>query len=200
MPHKIFVWDANGIYMDCSYPNPLYGHFLGPSNLKGAHVKDLFSRAVSARLLKTIAGAWKCRTKQFTKVPFERHGQRYKASVVCSVTQEGSVMGLVTDRLMDDHCRPTPAVQTKEGPLMPLDGQWVTCRQYCIVQELIAGCTNVEIAGHFGITERTVKSHLQKIYRKLNVVNRYGLMARLLHAKSLVDCARVTDPGVLRPD
>lgn len=188
IPHKIFVWDPNGVYMDCSSSNPIYGHFLGPATLKGVHVRDLFPRAVSARLLKIITGAWKSGKKQFTKVPFERHGQRYEAAVVCSVTQEGAVMGFVTDRLVDvktgDHWHPIPVVQNQGEPLMPLAGQLVTFRQYGIVQDLIAGCTNVEIAGHFGITERTVKSHLQKVYRKFNVVNRYGLMVRLLQAKN----------------
>ncbi|MDH3504305.1 MAG: helix-turn-helix transcriptional regulator [Nitrospirota bacterium] len=56
----------------------------------------------------------------------------------------------------------------------------MTLRQYHIAQEVRAGLTNVEIAGHLDITERTVKSHLQKIYRKLKVSNRYGLLTRLV--------------------
>lgn len=93
-------------------------------------MRDVFPRAVSARLLKIITGAWKSGKKQFTKIPFERHGQRYEAAVVCSVTQEGAVMGFVTDRLVEvktgDHWHPIPVVQNQGEALMPLAGQLVT--------------------------------------------------------------------------
>ena len=34
-PHKIFIWDKQGTYTDCVFPNPIYGHFLGGQRVKG---------------------------------------------------------------------------------------------------------------------------------------------------------------------
>lgn len=101
LPHKIFVWDPNGKYLDCSFPNPVYGHFHGPEKLTGARITDLFSRAVSARLLKKITGAWKTGEEQFTMLTFERTGLRYQAAISCVPTQEGQIIGIVTDRILD---------------------------------------------------------------------------------------------------
>ena len=46
-------------------------------------------------------------------------------------------------------------------------------REIEILQLLLRGATNAEIAQALLITEITVKAHLNKIYDKLNVVNRY---------------------------
>lgn len=101
-PHKIFVWDPNGVYVDCCFPNPRYGHFLNPQVLKGARVVDLFSRTIGRRLKNTIHTAWKTKKHQSTELLFERAAQLYEASVTCVPTQEGRVIGFVTDRLVGE--------------------------------------------------------------------------------------------------
>jgi len=99
-PHEIFVWDPNGEYVDASYPNPVHGHFLNSIRLKGARVRDLFPRLVSARLLQKIMEAWRTGSEKSTGLTFEREGQQYEARVICVPTQEGRIIGLVTDRLL----------------------------------------------------------------------------------------------------
>jgi len=201
LPHKIFVWDPNGHYLDASYPNPLYGHFLTPTRLKGTRVTDLFSRVVSARLLHKIREAWKTGNRQFTVVPLEREGQRYEARVFCVPTQEGHIVGMVTDRLVGASRVALVSSMSGQrgGADLFLAGQWVTLRQYGIAQKALEGWTNLEIARHLDITERTVKSHLSKIYRKLGVVNRYGLLASLIQERQLIPAASLRPSESILP-
>jgi len=48
-----------------------------------------------------------------------------------------------------------------------------TPREYEILLCLVKGCTNKEIAEALFIAEKTVKSHLTRIFRKLNVTGRF---------------------------
>ena len=50
-----------------------------------------------------------------------------------------------------------------------------TSREVEVLRMLVAGCSNREIASPLGITERTVKSYIGKLMRKVGVVNRVRL-------------------------
>lgn len=50
-------------------------------------------------------------------------------------------------------------------------------REVEILQKLSKGWTNSEIADHFMLTVSTVKNHLQSIYLKLGVTNRFKAVA-----------------------
>jgi DNA-binding NarL/FixJ family response regulator len=50
-----------------------------------------------------------------------------------------------------------------------------TSREREVLRMLVAGCSNREIASPLGITERTVKSYIGKLMRKVGVVNRVRL-------------------------
>jgi DNA-binding NarL/FixJ family response regulator len=56
-----------------------------------------------------------------------------------------------------------PHVRTKEG---------LTPREQEVLSHLATGCTNKEIAQDLFISEKTVKTHLASIFRKLNVTRR----------------------------
>ena len=51
----------------------------------------------------------------------------------------------------------------------------LTQREYQIAQSIGDGLSNREIAVRFKITERTVKAHLNSIFRKLNIMDRVRL-------------------------
>jgi DNA-binding CsgD family transcriptional regulator/PAS domain-containing protein len=53
----------------------------------------------------------------------------------------------------------------------------LTNRELEVVEGITAGLTNKQIGAKLGITERTVKAHVTKIYRKLGIENK----AQLLH-------------------
>jgi DNA-binding NarL/FixJ family response regulator len=63
---------------------------------------------------------------------------------------------------MEDQIR-NPHRRTKEG---------LTSREQEVLHLLTKGCTNKEIAQSLFISEKTVKSHLNSIFRKLNVTRR----------------------------
>ena len=64
--------------------------------------------------------------------------------------------------------KPDPSPQT-DSPL--------TEREYEVLQSIARGERNKEIAHNLGITERTVKAHLQSIYQKFNVDSRAAAVA-----------------------
>lgn len=57
----------------------------------------------------------------------------------------------------------------------------LTLRELSIVQLLVRGRSNREIANTFGIAEGTVKVHLKHIYKKLKCEDRVHLLSRLYH-------------------
>jgi DNA-binding NarL/FixJ family response regulator len=59
--------------------------------------------------------------------------------------------------------------------------QHLTLRELSVVQLLIRGQSNKEIARTFAIAEGTVKSHLKHIYQKLDCDNRVSLISRVRH-------------------
>ena len=61
------------------------------------------------------------------------------------------------DQIRNPHCR------TKEG---------LTPREQEVLHLLARDCSNKEIAQNLSISEKTVKSHLNSIFRKLNVTRR----------------------------
>lgn len=52
-------------------------------------------------------------------------------------------------------------------------------RQICLLMEKQPGLTNNSIGCHIGISPNTVKVYLQRVYKKLDVVNRTELVANL---------------------
>ena len=52
----------------------------------------------------------------------------------------------------------------------------LTTREQEIVKQVIQGMTNKEIATHLGISEKTVKTHLRSIFRKLKISRRLQLL------------------------
>jgi len=55
----------------------------------------------------------------------------------------------------------------------------LTDRQLEIIQCVLQGKSNREIAMELFISVNTVKTHLNNIYKELNVVNRLGLYTKL---------------------
>ena len=56
----------------------------------------------------------------------------------------------------------------------------LTARSQAVVKWLSEGLTNKEIAQRLGITEQTVKEHIQRLMRKTKTRTRTGLLGRLL--------------------
>lgn len=57
----------------------------------------------------------------------------------------------------------------------------LTPREREVVQQVVCGCSNREIAGRLGISDDTVKHHLSNIFDKLGVYNRLELALFAIH-------------------
>ncbi|MDX1803135.1 MAG: response regulator transcription factor [Alcanivorax sp.] len=69
-----------------------------------------------------------------------------------------------------------PTVHAKRQPGDKRRSQWeLTPREEEIVERLCAGLSNKEIARELNISDKTVKTHLQRIYRKSHVRSRLQL-------------------------
>jgi DNA-binding NarL/FixJ family response regulator len=62
----------------------------------------------------------------------------------------------------------------------------ITGRQEELIACISEGLSNKEIAQRFGLSEHTVKAHLNRIYRKLGVTSRSKLMARAMKGRQAV--------------
>ena len=70
------------------------------------------------------------------------------------------------------------APQTQGKPVSPIQADsTLTERELEVLQSAAKGERNKEIAYQLGITERTVKAHLQSIYQKFNVDSRAAAVA-----------------------
>lgn len=85
-----------------------------------------------------------------------------------SDTPEGAYLLILIEALpLTDH---TPRVQSPH----------LTEREQAVVQFLFEGKTNKEVAVSMGISEHTVKEHIKRIMKKMNVTTRAGIVARFV--------------------
>ncbi len=56
-----------------------------------------------------------------------------------------------------------------EGNVMELDGMKVTPRDQQVLDLLVQGCSNKEIAGQLSISPRTVKQHLRTLFLRAGI-------------------------------
>lgn len=80
---------------------------------------------------------------------------------------EVRLSGAVASRILMEFVKPIPEVVDEEPEAPSL-----TPREVEVLQELVRGSTNKEIAGALGIAENTVKIHLRNILEKLHLKNR----------------------------
>ena len=73
-------------------------------------------------------------------------------------------------RLLNRQQAPAPSSQAGFGPAL-------TDREHEVLEGVARGERSKEIALHLGITERTVKAHLDSIYNKLGVDSRAGAVS-----------------------
>jgi DNA-binding NarL/FixJ family response regulator len=79
---------------------------------------------------------------------------------------EASFSGTIAAKILEEFRRPTELAAQKEG-VDPLSE-----REIEVLELIVAGQTNREIAVHLSISESTVKGHLRNILDKLHLQNR----------------------------
>ncbi|MCP5173338.1 MAG: helix-turn-helix transcriptional regulator [Pseudomonadales bacterium] len=62
---------------------------------------------------------------------------------------------------------------------LPAEANRVTNREWQVIAELMAGCSNKQISAKLGVAEHTVENHLKNIYKKFAVRSRTALIAKI---------------------
>lgn len=109
--------------------------------------------------------------------------------MVLEAIDAGAVGYLLKDGGMDDIVRAVHAAAKGEAPLSPKAAQAIlsarptrqlpalSARERQVVELVVAGRRNREIATEMGITEKTVKTHLTHVYQRLGVTSRSEMIA-----------------------
>ena len=80
---------------------------------------------------------------------------------------EAAISRVMASRILDEFARLRP-----DGPTSPLPSSDLTTREMEVLNHLVTGATNFEIADRLVISENTVKNHVRNILAKLNLKNR----------------------------
>ncbi len=174
--HKVFVWDRRGRYLDCQFPNPIHGHFLGGHLVKGQTVCDVLPNHAALVIQSGIRRV--LRTQRPWEAEFDVSKTSTRYHVKMSFVPLGNhVLGLATDTpaSVSPLVRPSRLIS---HAIWDSGEQSLVCtnQERTIIREVKQGYTNQAIAEHLHISERTVKFHLTNIYRKLGMTSRLQLM------------------------
>lgn len=97
-PHKVFRWDAQGIYQDCYYPFPCE-HVLGGEAIWGKSVKEVLPKNASYSLQKVLQLTLRQGVAQEVQCVFEVRKQ-FTAASIRLFPNHSEVLGFVTDHDM----------------------------------------------------------------------------------------------------
>lgn len=85
------------------------------------------------------------------------------------------VIDMIATSLASSVPRDRTAKTSKRPPAVPPRGVQLSPRECQVVKLIVDGCSNQDIADCLGLRLQTVKNHLSRIYRKLQVPNRVQL-------------------------
>lgn len=94
-PHKIFRWDAQGIYRDCFFPFACQ-HLLGGEAILGKSMKEVLPKQASHSLKRAFALTQRLGLPQDVQCVLPSGDQSYVASVRL-FPYDSEVLGFVTD-------------------------------------------------------------------------------------------------------
>ena len=184
-PHKIFLWNAQGVYLDCAFPNPVYGHFFGGAKVRGAHLADFFSHDSSQHILKALTETLTLQVGKNVAVEIERKGTAYLATIQL-FPMDRHILGWVKDHPVS----PRTVVPEAEAPLCFPTGfcspeVQLTPKEQQVVNAFGPGHSNRHIAEVLQMTERTVRFHISNLLHKLHLPSR----AHLAHLRLDESCS-----------
>jgi DNA-binding NarL/FixJ family response regulator len=129
----------------------------------------------AADALAAARGAW--RAWQELDAPYEAARARVLVAAACSLLgdEDSSVLELDTARAVFAHlgARPDVArVDAQAGGAPKPDARGLSLRELEVLQHVVDGASNRQIAAALMISEHTVARHLQNIFAKLGVASR----------------------------
>ncbi len=174
-PHKIFLWNAKGVYVDCAFPNPVHGHFFGGSKVRGACLRDFFSHASCQHILDALTKTLTLQAQQKVAIDMERQGTSYRTTIQL-FPMHRHILGWVRDHSVPPGKLLTAVVTL---PLL-LNGrssqiEMLTEKERQVIRAFGPGHSNRHIGEVLQMSDRTVRFHMTNLLRKLDLPSRAHL-------------------------
>lgn len=176
-PHKTFLWDQEGTYLDYAAPNPIHGHFLGGVKLRGRNIKDLFLKNKSELLMQAIHQSLEGRLPTVLGLDIDNTHGSYQ-SLVRMFPMHHFVVGWVNDFPIQGNSCDWPQVHHQRIGPNPLR---LTSREWEVSLLVANHKSNEDIAQLLKITPRTVKFHLSHVMEKLQLSSRFQVKIVVPH-------------------
>jgi DNA-binding CsgD family transcriptional regulator len=177
-PHKVFLWDRSGRYLDCSFPNPIYGHFVGLDQLQDTTLSSVFPKSIAHAILEKIHHTLVTQIPEFLRIELLNTGGRTFQAIIRLFPLSTHVLGLVNDfplLTVSEAPPPSHPSLSSKKPSLPRLKHPLTYREQQIVLAVGQGQSNEVMAAILGISVRTIKFHLLNLYQKLGVSSRASL-------------------------
>jgi len=176
-PHKVFLWNKRGQYLDYSFPNPVFGHFGDPNRLKGANVLEVLPGYSGQAVLENIQHALTSQKPHVFAIELPKRNDRSFRAIIRFFPLAMHVLGLVNDFPHLDRATFEPSDDALPPPpsTLPNPKHLLTYREQQILPLVEQDFSNESIATTLCISQRTVKFHLLNIYKKIGVSSRISL-------------------------
>lgn len=186
-PHKIFLWNAEGVYVDCTFPNPVHGHFFGGAKVRGARLSDFFSQTSSEQSAHALSETLSRQTRRNVAMAIERQGISYLIHMqLCPMDRH--ILGWVRDqRVSAKTVLPAVCVlpDQRKSCALPL-GRLTETEQH-VARAFGPGYSNRHIAAALQMSDRTVRFHMSNLLHKLHLPSRAHLAHLRLFARDPFD-------------
>ncbi len=176
-PHKVFLWNKWGQYLDYSFPNPVFGHFEDPNRLTGANVLEILPGCSGQTVLENIQHTLTSQKPRAFSIELPKQNNHSFQAIIRLFPLSMHVLGLVNDFPHLDLPTALPSLGTPPSPssTLPKSRHPLTYREQQILQLVDQDFSNESIATALCISQRTVKFHLLNIYKKIGVSSRMSL-------------------------
>lgn len=96
LPDKIFLWNPDGKYLKCYYPNPKTKHYAGPDKIVGHYIQEVLPGKTGDRVLSVMQLAWLRNQIQMCTIQLPLEGEDHKVDIRFFPNSH-SIFGLVND-------------------------------------------------------------------------------------------------------
>ena len=99
LPDKIFLWNPDGKYLRCYYPNPKTKHYAGPDKILGHYIQEVLPGETGDRVLSVMRVAWLGNQMQVCTIQLPLEGVNHKVDIRFFPNSH-SIFGLVNDTII----------------------------------------------------------------------------------------------------
>ena len=99
LPDKMFIWNPDGKYLRCYYPNPKTKHYAGPDKILGHYIQEVLPGETGERVLSVMRVAWLGNQMQMCTIQLPLEGVDHKVDIRFFPNSH-SIFGLVNDTII----------------------------------------------------------------------------------------------------